>query len=86
MAARRILEVYAMPGCPGWRRAVTLATVTRLAAIPGVEVVVRDLSSPWTHAPESVVASPTWVLDGRRLALGNPDLEWLLERLGVDLD
>lgn len=82
----RILEVYALPGCPGWRRALTLATMARLAAVPGVEVVVQNMSAPETRVPEAVVASPTWVLDGRRIALGNPDPEWLLKRLGVHND
>lgn len=76
-----LLEVYAMCGCPGWRRATDLATLARTTGIAGVQVRIVDLSHPGTVVPESVVASPTWLLDGHRIALGNPDADWLLARL-----
>ncbi len=79
-AARRLLAVYLVPGCPGWDRARALAAHLESAALEHLEVQVIDLSRVET-APACVVASPTWVLDGRRLALGNPDAEWLLARL-----
>ncbi len=76
-----LLEVYVMPDCPGRQRATTLATLVRAAGIRGVKVRVVELSRPGTVVPECVVASPTWVLDGRRIAFGNPDPDWLLARL-----
>lgn len=80
--AAHLLAVYATPGCPGWNRARALAALVQAAGIAELEVRVVDLSRAGRAAPECVVASPTWVLDGRRIAFGNPDPDWLLARLG----
>jgi hypothetical protein len=80
--ATHLLAVYAMPGCPGWNRAQALASLLQAADIADLEVRIVDLSRD-RGAPECVVASPTWVLDGRRLAFGNPDADWLLARLSA---
>jgi hypothetical protein len=80
---RHLLEVYAMPHCPGWHCATALAMRAQAAGIAGVEIRLVDLSRPGTAVPETVIASPTWVLDGRRIALGNPDPDWLLARLAA---
>lgn len=77
------LEVYAMPDCPGWSRAQMLAAIVRAAGISGLEVRIVDLTRAGIAVPEVVVASPTWVLDNRRIAFGNPDPDWLLARLGA---
>lgn len=79
--AAQLLEVYAMPGCPGWRRATTLVTMVHAVGISGVDVRVVDMSRPGIVPPDCVVASPTWVLNGCRLALGNPDPDWMLAHL-----
>jgi hypothetical protein len=81
--AAHLLAVYATPGCPGWNRAQALAAIIQAAGIADLDVRVVDLSRADRAAPECVVASPTWVLDGRRIAFGNPEPEWLLARLGV---
>lgn len=70
-----------MPDCPGWDRAQALAEVVRASSIPGLELRMVDLTGADAVVPESVIASPTWVLDERRIALGNPDPEWLLALL-----
>jgi hypothetical protein len=83
LGAARLLAVYATPGCPGWNRAHALAALIQAAGIADLEVRVVDLSRAGRAVPECVVASPTWVLDGRRVAFGNPEPDWLLSRLGV---
>jgi hypothetical protein len=80
---RHLLEVYAMPHCPGWHRATALAMHVHAIGIAGVEIRLVDLSRPGSVVPDCVVASPTWVLDGRRFSLGNPDPGWLLARLAA---
>lgn len=79
----RALTVYGMPDCPGWRRATMLATLVENAGIPGVTVEIVDLACLTEPVPHAVIASPTWLLDGRRIALGNPDPAWLLALLGA---
>lgn len=81
--AEHLLAVYATPGCPGWNRAQALAAIIQAAGVADLEVRVVDLSRAGRALPECVVASPTWVLDGRRIAFGNPEPDWLLSRLGV---
>ncbi|MGH2613718.1 MAG: hypothetical protein ACRDJC_00625 [Thermomicrobiales bacterium] len=80
---RLLLEVYTMPHCPGWHCATSLATQVHAAGLTGVEIRLVDLSRPGVVVPETVVASPTWLLDGRRISLGNPDPDWLLARLAA---
>ena len=42
---------------------------------------VVNLSEPGADVPETVVAVPTFVLDGKVLHLGNPREGWLLKEL-----
>ncbi len=81
--AAHLLAVYVLPDCPGWSRAQALAAITRAAGISNLEVRVFDLSLAGIVVPDCVVASPTWVLDNRRIGFGNPDPDWLLTRLGA---
>ena len=46
-----------------------------------VEIELRDISDGC--CPDSVFATPTYVLDGRTIYLGNPTLEELLAKLGA---
>lgn len=75
------LEIFVLPDCIGCERASQL--VERVRAMLGDSIVVRliDLSDPATQPQPEVFAVPTYVLNGRRLCLGNPDEEWLLHRL-----
>jgi hypothetical protein len=77
-----VLAVYALPDCPGWIRAMTIAAQILDAGIPGVDVRLIDLSRVEGPPPPTVIASPTWILNGRRIALGNPDPDWLIALLG----
>jgi hypothetical protein len=80
-ATPHLLVVYAIPDCPGWNRARELAAFVQAASIARLEVRVVDLAQAETAVPECVVASPTWVLDDRRIAFGNPEPNWLLARI-----
>lgn len=77
------LVVYVMTGCPGWSRARQLASLITDAGIAGLDVTIIDLATITTPLPTSVIASPTWLLDGKRIALGNPDPDWLLAHLNA---
>lgn len=79
--ARHLLTVYASLGCPGWNRTQALVALLQGEGIPGLELHIVDLEQPGIAVPDVVAASPTWVLDGQRIALGNPDPDALLLRL-----
>ena len=80
------LDVYVGSHCPNCEDALQLADEAA-AQFPGIVVRVIDLdmdSESWRLAdrlPEGVVAVPTYVLNGRVIALGNPDPEELFARL-----
>ncbi len=73
-----VLAIYALPSCPGWNRAAAIVEMVLDAAIAGLDVRLIDLSRVEGPPPLAVIASPTWILNGRRIALGNPDPDWLL--------
>jgi hypothetical protein len=76
------LEVFLTQHCFGCAEAVRLAEAVA-RNFPGVAVRVVDLENEPAARPESLVAVPTYVLDGRVLSLGNPrqrDLFRELER------
>lgn len=77
----RRLDIYVMQECFGCDMARQLASKIRACALPDVEVRVIDLSDPATVQPESVFAVPTYLLNGRVLSLGNPELDWLYRQL-----
>ena len=74
------LDVYVSRHCPNCAEARRLAAEAA-TRFPGVAVRVIDLDRTPTPTPEGVVAVPTYVLDGRVVALGNPDPEELFARL-----
>ena len=76
----RRLEVYIGRHCPNCDEALALAdeAATRF---PDLLVRVIDLDFEPGPPPESVVAVPTFVLDGRTISLGNPYPEELFARL-----
>jgi thioredoxin family protein len=77
--ARR-LDVYVGGHCPNCADALALADE---AAARFSDVVVRviDLDLDQAPPPDTIVAVPTFVLDGRTVSLGNPDPEQLFARL-----
>jgi alkyl hydroperoxide reductase subunit AhpF len=76
----RTLEVYVSRHCPNCGDALRLAeeAATRF---PSVVVRVIDLERDAASPPEGVVAVPTYVFEGRVVALGNPEHEELFARL-----
>lgn len=77
----RALDIYVTPGCLGCDRARQLAQEVRARGLPSVEVNLIDLSDPVVVRPEAVFAVPTYLLNGKVLSLGNPELEWLCQQL-----
>ncbi len=82
LARRRVprLEVYVASDCPSCAEARSLATATA-ARFPRVDVRTIDVDAKPAGAverlPVGVVAVPTYLLDGRVVALGNPEPERL---------
>ena len=78
-----ILSIYILEHCIGCDEAQRLAA-TMAARFAGLLVRVVDLEREPDARPEALVAVPTYVLDGKVIALGNPrqnDLVRDLERL-----
>ncbi len=75
--AKRILAVYVLPGCPGCERAYRIAGEVKRRC-PQIQVRVIDLSEPTAIQPPNVFSVPTYLLDGRVISLGNPDIDRLV--------
>jgi hypothetical protein len=69
------LDVVVKPNCPGCDEARWTAGEVA-ARFPGLRVRVIELGSG-AGVPEVVVATPTYLLDGRVVALGNPGVAQL---------
>ena len=78
----RTLEVYVAPDCVGCETARRLVKEIVGRALPGIRVRLIDLGEPNAVRDPAVFAVPTYLLDGRIVSLGNPEVEWLLARLG----
>lgn len=75
------LDVYVSRGCPNCRFARGLAQRAAVA-FPAIRVQILEMDEV-VDPPEIVFATPTYLLDGRLISLGNPDegeLFALLER------
>jgi hypothetical protein len=83
MTSTRILEIVVAGACLGCGDARMLAELLMNANPPGLSVRLIDLDVPGAVRPAAVFAVPTYVLDGKILSLGNPAVDWLLERLGL---
>ncbi len=85
MAIRRetpaILDIYVGPNCFGCDTAHAIAKEIQSIQLPGVRVRVIDLGNPASVRPASVFAVPTYLLNGRVLSLGNPEVDWLRDQL-----
>lgn len=79
--SRKALDIYVIPGCLGCDRASQLAKDVRARSLPSIEVNLIDLSDPVVVRPEAVFAVPTYLLNGKVLSLGNPELEWLCQQV-----
>ena len=67
------LQVYVEAGCPGLEWAEQLLEVVR-CQFPGLSIEVVDLQDASADVPPFVFASPTYVLNGKVISLGNPTL------------
>jgi glutaredoxin len=72
------LEIYVADDC--WACEETRRLVAEIEPLyPNVEIKLRDVADE--HKPDSVFATPTYVLDGRTIFLGNPTQEQLEQKL-----
>lgn len=79
-----ILDIYIDQDCPGCTQAQEMASYVK-SKLPEIEVRIFDLARPNIKRPSNVFAVPTYLLNGKRLSLGNPNLEDLLATLGDSL-
>lgn len=80
---RRTLEIFVMPHCYGCDTAAVVAERVSAQQLPNLTVRLIDLSRPGIPRPPAVFAVPTYLLDGRVISLGNPEVEWLLAQLAL---
>ena len=74
------LDVYIEDAC--WTCAESRRIVAHVAPlVPDVKIELRDLND--RRRPAAVFASPTYVLNGKVIFLGNPTPEELIEKLGT---
>lgn len=73
------LDVYVSRGCANCEYARGLAAATA-HAYPEIHVQVLELSQV-ADLPEEVFATPSYLLNGRVISLGNPDKERLFALL-----
>jgi hypothetical protein len=84
-----VLKVYVAEHCPGCGEARDIAQIIK-QDYPNVTVVVIDINQPDEPVPEAVFATPTYLLNGQVVSLGNPapaDVAgWLLAKSTVAVD
>jgi alkyl hydroperoxide reductase subunit AhpF len=80
-ATARQLVIYVSSHCDNCHEAHRMA---ELAAVqcPNIHVRIVDLDMDPDPLPDYVVAVPTYVMDGRVIALGNPYADELIAYLG----
>jgi hypothetical protein len=72
------LDVYISETC--WSCDEAKEIVANIQPVfPGITIELRDISDK--RRPSSVFATPTYVLDGRTIFLGNPTREQLRQKL-----
>ena len=76
----RVLEVFVSADCAASAVARRIAADVACAA-PDLVVRIIDIHAEPAAVPTSVVAVPTYALDGRLIHLGNPSPAWRREFL-----
>ena len=66
-----LLEIYVQEGCFGCRRSVEMAERAR-QSFPDLQVEVVDFNTAEGVFRSKVAATPTYILDGEIISLGNP--------------
>lgn len=79
-ADRSVLTVYVSQHCFGCAEARRLAAAVA-QAVPELAVRVVDLDREPQARPAGLIAVPTFMLDGRAIALGNPRQQDLLRQV-----
>ncbi len=74
------LRVYVAQHCPFCREALCIAEKMR-RRFSRVSVQVIDLQAERARNVDGVFSVPTYVLDGRTVSLGNPEVELLEQKL-----
>ncbi len=74
------LEIYVDEGCLACGRSLELAAHVR-SRFPDVDVKVYDASEPGGDSRHLVLATPTYILNGRKMSLGNPSTAQLDEAI-----
>src|SRR5215831_14803776 len=77
------LEIYITDQCTNCREAMLIAEQAR--SIAGLEVTVVNLDEPGQRVPPQVFATPTYVLNGLVVSLGNPERGTFLAGLRAEL-
>jgi alkyl hydroperoxide reductase subunit AhpF len=78
------LKIYISEHCWGCKEAREVAAqMQRL--YPKLAIKLVDLDAEEEEKPEEVFATPTYVLNGRVVSLGNPRLEALCELIDAEL-
>lgn len=72
------LSIYVSPHCPVCAYAYEVAATIR-REFPRVNVVLVDIHQHPAELPDSVFATPTYLLNGQRWSLGNPSPELIQE-------
>lgn len=75
------LNVYIAEHCPGCAEARQVAAAIE-RDYPHVAVAIIDIGQPDAVVPEAVFATPTYLLNGRVVSLGNPGPEDVARWLG----
>lgn len=83
MGARHLLQIVVSRDCLNCEQALEAAReIARRHAELEVQVIDLDREA----VPEAVFAVPTYLLDGRVVSLGNPDLERLEQKVAEVLE
>ena len=77
-----LLEIYVQEGCFGCERSFELAERAR-GAFPEMQVEVVDMCSTEGVYRSQVAATPTYILDGEIISLGNPSPAELESMLAI---
>lgn len=79
------LKIYVIPHCFNCDYAIEVAETVR-RRYPHVSVQVIDLSDPQEPRPETVFATPTYLLNGRIWSLGNPSQQQIEMTFGLPFE
>lgn len=78
--SKPVLAIYVAGHCPNCRYAYEVAKAIK-QDFPDVEVRIVDLEVTHEGIPETIFATPTYLLNGRVWSLGNPSAQQVHEAL-----